>query len=198
MDMLEIKHNFATNLIKLRKSRKLNQIELGEEIHYSSKAISKWENEETMPDIEVLVMLANYFDITVDELISSEEVVKRSYRKRNRLFISLSSAMLPYFLALIVFSFLYIFNIDYFYLPFFVGGMASAITLIVFSSIWYGKTAIYASIEYLIVCTALVALILLKFAYWWIIIIIAIFLSILFYVFFKISFGHHKDKKGVK
>ena len=193
---MEIKHNFATNLIKLRKSRKLNQTELGEAIHYSSKAISKWENEETMPDVEVLFMIASYFDVTIDELISSKDVVKRSYKKRNHLFISLSSSLLPYFLALMAFSFLYIFSINYFYMPFIVGAMASAITLIVFSSLWYSKTEVYLSILYLIIGVSLLFLFLFNFQYWWIVLIIALFMAVLFFVFFKISFtSHHKKEK---
>lgn len=193
--MNDIKHNFATNMIRLRQSRKMNQIQLGEAIHYSSKAISKWENEETMPDIEVLSMLANYFNVTIDDLISDGDIVKKSYKKRNNFFISLSSCLLPYFIALLVFSFLYIFGIDKGYLAFVAGGMASAIVLIVFSSLWYTKLEIYLSVVYLIACTSLLFLFLFNFQFWWLILLIAIFLSILFFVFFMIYFPHHKKNK---
>ena len=65
-----IKTNFARNVRDLRLSRGLNQIQLGEKIHYSSKAISKWENGDVLPDVVTLNMIADYFDITVDDLIS--------------------------------------------------------------------------------------------------------------------------------
>ena len=196
MNLNDIKHNFATNLIKLRKSRKLNQIELGEAIHYSSKAISKWENEETMPAIEVLVMIGDFFGVTVDELISSKDVVKKSYRKRNHFFIALSSSLLPFVLAILVFSFLYISSIDKSYLAFLCGGIVSAITLIVLTSIWYTKKIVYCSINYLLVCLMLLGMIITNFEFWWIFLLVAISLSILFFVFFMIKFSAHKKPKN--
>ena len=87
----EIKTNFARNLRELRIDRNLNQIQLGEKIHYSSKAISKWENEDVLPDVVTLNMLAEFFDITVDDLISSKNAVRRSHRKQNRILVTASS-----------------------------------------------------------------------------------------------------------
>lgn len=195
MKMSEIKHQFASNLVKLRKAKKMNQQELGEAIHYSFKAISKWENEETMPDIEVLTTIAEYFGVTVDELISSENILRKTNKKRNRFYITLSSALLPYFVALLVFAFLYIFSVPKHYICFSFGAMASAITLIVFTSLWYDKPFSYISVVYLIFATGLSVLLLFDFAYWWIILLIAIALSILFFVFFKIRFyGKPKNK----
>jgi len=198
MDLSGIKHNFATNLIKLRKSRNINQIELGEAIHYSSKAISKWENEETIPSIEVIKTIADYFGVTVDEIISDKDVVRKSYKKRNHFLISLVSSLLPLFLALVAFSFLYIYSIDKSYISFFLGMSASAITLIVFSSIWYTKTHIFFSIVYLLVSLMLLALFIIGFEYWWIYTIISFSLSVLFFFFFMINFQNHGKKKQKK
>ena len=66
----EIKHHFAKNVRELRISRGLNQIQLGEDLHYTSKAISKWENEDVLPDIVTLTMIAEYFNIKEGQFIS--------------------------------------------------------------------------------------------------------------------------------
>ena len=48
--MDEIKAAFASNLIRLRTAAGLTQSELGEILHYSDKAVSKWERAESVPD----------------------------------------------------------------------------------------------------------------------------------------------------
>ena len=187
--MSDIKHTFASNLVKLRKARKMNQQEFGEAIHYSFKAISKWENEETMPDIEVLTNVAEFFDVTVDELIGSDNILRKTNKRRNRFYITLSSALLPFFVALLVFAFLFIFSVPKHYLCFSFGAMASAITLIVFTSLWYKKAYTYISVVYLIIATGLSIILLFDFSYWWIVLIIVVALSLLFLAFFKIKFS---------
>lgn len=189
MKMSDIKHTFASNLVKLRKARKMNQQEFGEAIHYSFKAISKWENEETMPDIEVLTNVAEFFDVTVDELIGSDNILRKTNKRRNRFYITLSSALLPFFVALLVFAFLFIFSVPKHYLCFSFGAMASAITLIVFTSLWYKKAYTYISVVYLIIATGLSIILLFDFSYWWIVLIIVVALSLLFLAFFKIKFS---------
>ena len=82
----EIRANFARNVRELRLDRKLNQIQLGEKLSYTSKAVSKWENGDVMPDIVTLKMIADFFDISVDALVSNKNVIRKSHRKRNRFF----------------------------------------------------------------------------------------------------------------
>lgn len=194
MKLEEIKHNFGTNIAKLRKSRNLSQIELGEKIHYSSKAISKWENEETMPDIEVLSMVAEYFDITVDDLISDKNVVRKSYKRRNRFFILLSSALLPFLIGLLTFVILLFFGVSKAYLSFIGAAIASSIVCIVFTSLWFNKKYIYLSIVYCIIGVAMLTMCILDFVLFWLIIIIGVVLMILFFVFFMINFSHPEKR----
>ena len=54
----------------LRLQRGLTQEALARELHVTAQAVSRWENGTAMPDISLLVPLANYFDITVDELLA--------------------------------------------------------------------------------------------------------------------------------
>ena len=62
----EIRINFSKNLYALRKSKNLSQAQLAEDLNYTYKAVSKWENKDTIPDIVTLSAIASYFDITVE------------------------------------------------------------------------------------------------------------------------------------
>lgn len=67
---------FDRNLKKLRKDKNLTQEELAGFLGISFQSISKWERNEGYPDITMLPILANYFDVTVDELIGSDIITK--------------------------------------------------------------------------------------------------------------------------
>ena len=59
---------------KLRRSKDLTQEELATHLGISYQAISKWERNDGYPDITMLPALANYFEISVDELIGMNEI----------------------------------------------------------------------------------------------------------------------------
>ncbi len=56
-------------LPKLRKSRGLTQEQLAQALFVSNQAVSKWENQQCCPDIELLPIIAEYFGITIEELL---------------------------------------------------------------------------------------------------------------------------------
>ena len=59
---------FNEKLISLRKSKNLTQQELAKQINYSDKVISKWENGYSFPDMQALISLANFYQISIDDL----------------------------------------------------------------------------------------------------------------------------------
>ena len=61
-------------LKKLRHNRNLTQEEVATHIGISYQAISKWERGDGYPDITMLPTLANYFGVSVDELIGMDEI----------------------------------------------------------------------------------------------------------------------------
>ena len=69
-----MKQYFAENLRKLRKDADITQDKLAEFIGVMPQTISKWERAETYPDIETLPALANYFGITIDELLGNDRL----------------------------------------------------------------------------------------------------------------------------
>lgn len=67
---------FNERLLDLRKKKGWSQEELGYKLDVSRQTISKWESGQTTPELEKLRNLAKIFEISVDELISEEEVLK--------------------------------------------------------------------------------------------------------------------------
>lgn len=57
------------NLQKFRKSRGLSQEELAEECQISRQAIAKWESGESVPTIDKLIFLADFYKVSLDELV---------------------------------------------------------------------------------------------------------------------------------
>ena len=57
------------NIKRLRQNKGITQEQLGEVLGVSSQAVSKWENETAFPDITILPELAEYFGISIDELM---------------------------------------------------------------------------------------------------------------------------------
>lgn len=60
-------------IAKLRKEKGLTQKQLSEMLSVSDKTVSHWEREESSPDISLLPVIAEIFDITVDELLKGEK-----------------------------------------------------------------------------------------------------------------------------
>lgn len=66
---------FNEKLQELRKSKGLTQEELAEALFVSRTAISKWESGRGYPSIDSLKAIAKFFSVTIDELLSGEEVL---------------------------------------------------------------------------------------------------------------------------
>lgn len=60
------------NIKKLREKKGLTQEKLANFLGVTPQAISRWENETGYPDIELLPLIANFFDVTIDELLDRE------------------------------------------------------------------------------------------------------------------------------
>ena len=92
--MFEIdKAKFGAFVAQLRKEKGLMQKELAEKLYVSDKAVSKWERGLSIPDVTILVPLAEILGVTVTELLEcrrlpkdepmdsqqTEEIVKKVY-----------------------------------------------------------------------------------------------------------------------
>lgn len=71
MDLL-----IGENIKRLRRERDLTQEEMAAHLGISFQSVSKWERGDGYPDITMLPSLANYFNISIDELIGMSEIAK--------------------------------------------------------------------------------------------------------------------------
>ena len=65
---------FNEKLLSIRKKKGLSQEELGMELQVSRQTISKWESGQSYPDFQKLVLLSDYFDMPLDELVKDIDV----------------------------------------------------------------------------------------------------------------------------
>ena len=66
---------FNEKLQELRKQKNLTQEELAQKLYVSRTAVSKWESGRGYPNIDSLKAIAKFFSITVDDLLSGEELL---------------------------------------------------------------------------------------------------------------------------
>ena len=59
-------------LKELRKEKKLTQEQLAEKLNVSGRTVSRWETGSNMPDIGMLVEMADFFDVSIPEIVSGE------------------------------------------------------------------------------------------------------------------------------
>ncbi len=69
---------FAEKLKSIRKKAGLSQEQLAEKLGVSRQAVTKWETETGIPDIENMMAISALFDISIDELLSNERGMKKS------------------------------------------------------------------------------------------------------------------------
>lgn len=65
--------NLADRIQSLRKAKGISQEELADRVGVSRQAVSKWESEQSVPDLERLIALSDLFEVTTDYLLKGIE-----------------------------------------------------------------------------------------------------------------------------
>ncbi len=97
---------FGEKLKKLRTEAELTQDELAENLFVSRTAISKWESGRGYPNIESLKGIAKFFSVTVDELLSSGEVLtiaEEDNKRKEKHFCDLMYGLIDLCIAMLLF-----------------------------------------------------------------------------------------------
>lgn len=63
---------FAQNLKELRKQHQLSQDALAMQLNVTQQAVGKWETEKSFPDYKMLIRLADFFHVSIDDLLGHE------------------------------------------------------------------------------------------------------------------------------
>ena len=137
---------FNEKIQELRKQKGLTQEELAEKLYVSRTAISKWESGRGYPNIESLKAIAKFFSVTLDELLSTEEVLtiaEEDSKRKEKHFQDLMYGLLDICIAML------------FFLPFFAedaDGIIQSVSLIALDGVQpYLKIAYLAVVISMIV-----------------------------------------------
>ena len=71
----------ADRIQSLRKTKGISQEELADAVGVSRQAVSKWESEQATPDLDKVVIMSDFFDVTTDYLLKGIEPVKTDGHK---------------------------------------------------------------------------------------------------------------------
>ena len=137
---------FNEKLQELRKQKGLTQEELATSLYVSRTAVSKWESGRGYPSIESLKAIAKFFSVTVDELLSTGEVLtiaEEDNKRKEKHFRDQIYGLLDLCIAMLLF------------LPFFADkteGVVRSVSLIALDGVqFYLKTAYFSVVVSLIV-----------------------------------------------
>ena len=76
------KKTMGSFMSALRKARGLTQQEVADILMVSNKTVSKWERDEGCPEIMMLPAIAELFEVTVDELLKGERIIKEKEEEK--------------------------------------------------------------------------------------------------------------------
>lgn len=195
--MDEMKKIAAENITKLRVSLNMTQAQLGEQLNYSDKSVSKWERGESIPDVFVLKQIADLAGVTVDYIITphnpDEEVkVEKKVHRYSRRFITLTVLAGIWALAVLIFVVLWLTGIIS-WLVFIYAVPVSLITLLVLNSVWGDRTwnlYIISGIVWGIICSIYLSALQYN---WWQLFLLGIPAQIIIIFAFSIK---NRPKKG--
>ena len=161
--MQELKTVIAKNIIELRKSNGMTQLDLAEKLNYTDKAISNWERGESIPDVLVLKSIADLFGVTVDYLLEEvhpvvaeadsekRESLLKQQSLRTRGFVTGMSILLVWLVATVLFMIFDIIpeGVNAHWIVFVYAVPASMILWLVMNSIWFDHRRNYVIISLL-------------------------------------------------
>ena len=143
---------FNEKLQELRKQKGLTQEELATILYVSRTAISKWESGRGYPNIDSLKAIAKFFSVTVDKLLSSDEmltIAEEDNKRKEKRFRDLVYGLLDLSIAMLLF------------LPFFaenVAGKIQSVSLITLGGVESYLKIAYFTVVLLIIATGILTL----------------------------------------
>ena len=147
------------NITRLRKMLNMTQSELAEKLNYSDKSVSKWEQGNGIPDVRILLQIAELFNVSLDDLVREHpegRMTTKKDRKVRRIIVTVCSVGLCWLVAVACFVLIGVIasavnrSITGGWLSFVYAVPASAIVVLVFSAVWRWKWTRVISLSVLI------------------------------------------------
>ena len=141
--MKDLRKIIGDNLSELRKRRGLTQFELAEKFNYTDRAVSKWENGDTLPDVEVLYNLCEFYGVTIDYLTHEENAQFKSktnpLNKSNRIVITALVSSIVWMLATVIFVYCLLRNKGVIWQAFVCAVPVNALLVVYFNHIYFHR-----------------------------------------------------------
>lgn len=77
--------NFCEKLQKLRKEKNLSQEQLADELNVSRQAVSKWESGQGYPEIDKIILISDFFKVSLDDLLKENNKTDYNHNDNTRL-----------------------------------------------------------------------------------------------------------------
>lgn len=194
-----------------RKAAGLTQAELAQKINYSDKSVSKWESANGVPDVYILLQLAELYGVTVNDLVGESAERKKLPKKQSKLNSSLIMILSIGIVWLAATMFFVVMNLflphKEWWLAFLYALPISSIVIVVLSSVFKRKTTNFIALACLIWTTLLSVFVSFKalmkhgnLEMLWMVFLLGIPLQILhvFWVFFRNVNKKNKEEKEKK
>lgn len=72
---MKVKNKFSTRFKELREERKLSQSQIGKELGYTQVCISRWESGTRQPELDDIIAVAMFFNVTTDYLLGLTDLL---------------------------------------------------------------------------------------------------------------------------
>ena len=160
--MDDLRNVIGKNLSELRKRKGLTQLELAEKFNYTDRAVSKWENGDTLPDVEVLYNLCEFYGVTIDYLVHEDNYryIKNDSKAAtiNRILIISLVSLLIWTLATVIFVISIIRNGPTLWQAYLWAVPVNAMLINLFNRAYFRKRIIYFTCWSIFIWTLLAAL----------------------------------------
>lgn len=149
-----VNERIAKNLVHYRKLAGFTQAELAQKLNYSDKSISKWESANGVPDVYVLLKLADLYGVTVHDLVGEDSNTKslpHHSSKVNTSLIMLLSSGLVWLVAIVFFAMMKLFTPHQaWWLTFLYALPVTALVVVILSAVFHRRTTNFLSIASLV------------------------------------------------
>lgn len=150
----DISERIANNLIHLRKISKLTQMEFAEKINYSDKAVSKWENGESLPSVEVLEKICDFYGITLNDIVGEDDILvdkKRTQKmSTSKICIILLCCLSVWLVATIIYVYAKLLFNESLWMSFVWAVPVTCVIGIIFNSLWGRQRNVFILVSLLI------------------------------------------------
>lgn len=94
--------SLGQQLKKFRESQNLSQEDVAKKIGVTRQAVYKWENDKSYPDIDNLIILSEFYNVTLDDLIKGNDSFKKKIKIDDKNYVSFYISFILIFVGICI------------------------------------------------------------------------------------------------